>query len=106
MIHVLILSPDETQSDVPIPSAQPSPPRPSVKSPPDCANPRTTPPPKCDLEDRSNIDDDDVDVFNTSQELPVEGDDQRRLVQFREWWIEISWWIESRILKNQPFAPT
>ena len=70
----------------PIPSAQPSPPR-----PPDCANPRTTPPPECDLEDRGNIDDDDdVDVFNTSQELPVEGDDQRRLVQFRERWIEIS----------------
>lgn len=34
--------------------------------------------------DRENIDDEDVDVFNNSQELPVESEDQQRLVEFRD----------------------
>ena len=80
--------PPESESDVPIPSAQPHPPRLPDKPPPDCSNLQTTPPPNCDPDAPGSIDDDDVDVFNNSQELPVEGDGQRRLVQFRERWIE------------------
>ena len=52
------------------------PPHPPVKPPPDRANSRVTPPPKRVLDDH-------VDIFNKSQELLVEGDDQRRLVNFR-----------------------
>ena len=86
----------DVDDDAAIPSAQPRLPRPPDKPPPGRSNPRVTPPPQNDLDDRDAVDDDDVDVFNDSQQLPVEGADQQRLVQFRERWIatfssDLSW---------------
>lgn len=49
-------TPDGEDSDAPIPSAQPRPPRPPVNPPPDRANPRSTPPPDADSVDRGDID--------------------------------------------------
>ena len=78
----------DVDDDAAIPSAQPRLPRPPGKPPPGRSNLRVTPPPpQRDLDDRGAVDD-DVDVFNDSQQLPVDGADQQRLVQFRERWIE------------------
>ena len=80
--------PHDLDDDTAIPSAQPRLPRPPNKPPPGRFNPRVTPPPQSDFDDRGAVDDDDIDVFNDSQQLPVEGADQQRFVQFRERWIE------------------
>lgn len=82
-------TPDGDDVDDLIPSTQPRPPRPPVMLPPARANPRSTPPPDAGSDDHADLDEDDVDAFNNSQELPVESDDQRRLVEFRERWIQV-----------------
>ena len=51
------------------------------------AHPRTSPNAKDD--DRENVDEDDVDVFNSSQELPVDKADQERLLAFHEHWSNV-----------------
>ena len=56
-----------------IQSAQPIPP------PPQQNNPRRTPPPDDGIDDRRELDADDVDVLNNLQEIPVEGEHQTRL---------------------------
>ena len=51
------------------------------------ANPRTSP--NAIDDERGNVDENDVDVFNSSQELPVEKADQERLLAFREQWSNV-----------------
>ena len=53
------------------------------------ANPHPRTSPNAKDNDRENVDDDDVDVFNSSQELPVDKADQERLLAFREHWSNV-----------------
>ena len=62
---------------------------PIVNPPPVRDNPGSPQPPEVDPADREDIDNEDVDVFNNSQELPVESEDQQRLVEFRDRWCAI-----------------
>ena len=48
-----------------------------------------TPAPDDGIDDRRELDADDVDVFNNSQKMPVEGEDQARLLEFCNCWCEV-----------------